>query len=104
MAHWQELSLVSSAFPVFEIVLLSPQHDLLESPAPALISHCREFPDGNALYKRKGEACVLQSSQQGVQRGYIGYMGKNFSIRAKDSFYGIQDGGRQRSAETIPFS
>ncbi|MEA5114343.1 MAG: hypothetical protein VB050_09960 [Geobacteraceae bacterium] len=46
MTHWSELSLVSSAFPVFEILLLSPYHDLLESLAPALVSHYQEFPDG----------------------------------------------------------
>jgi len=49
LTRWSELLLVSSAFPVFEILLLSPYHDLLESPAPAFISHYQDSPDGNNL-------------------------------------------------------
>jgi len=32
-------------FPGFRDLALNPYHDLLESPAPAFISHYHEFPD-----------------------------------------------------------
>jgi hypothetical protein len=34
-------------FPGFRDPALNPNHELLESPDPAIISLCRVFPDGN---------------------------------------------------------